>query len=183
MQAGPLYPLNSLMLHGILWAKQVEHLETDPGKDFSSEVWSYFGSGTQLQEMYVTPSLLGKTDWDTLATAANWSRANQAVLRDVHWLGGDPGKLAVYGWAAWSPDKSIVVLRNPADHAQTFSLHAGSALELPPSAATHFSGHVVAGLSLQAFSTDADQPLTIQLQPFEVRVMELTPVPTATPRQ
>ncbi len=182
VQAGPLYPLNSLMLHGILWAKQVEHLETDPGHDFSSEVWSYFGSGTQLQEMYVTPSLLGKADWDTLATAANWSRANQAVLRDVHWLGGDPGKLAVYGWAAWSRAKSIVVLRNPADHAQTFTLEVGSALELPPDAVKQFDGHAVAGKSLQSFSASADKPVMISLQPFEVRVMELLPTPQARTR-
>ncbi len=175
VQAGPLYPLNSLMLHGILWAKQVEHLETDSGHDFSSEVWSYFGSGTQLQEMYVTPSLLGKADWDTLATAANWSRANQATLRDVHWLGGDPAKLAVYGWAAWSPAKGIVVLRNPADHAQTFSLDAGTAFELPPDAGRQFQGHVVAGLSMQAFTADAGRPTRISLRPFEVRVMELLP--------
>ena len=175
VQAGPLYPLSSLMLHGILWARQVEHLETDPGKDFSSEVWSYFGSGTQLQEMYITPSLPGKADWDTLATAANWSRFNQAVLRDVHWLGGDPGKLAVYGWAAWNPAKSIVVLRNPSDQAQTFALEAGSALELPLDAVKQFQGHVVAGLTLQPFVIEAGHPVTISLQPFEVRVMELNP--------
>ena len=31
---------------------------TDPGNDFPNEVRSYFGTGTQLQEMYITPSLL-----------------------------------------------------------------------------------------------------------------------------
>src|SRR6201999_4608065 len=57
VQKGPLFPLSSLMLHGILYAKQAKGLSSDPGNDFADEVHSYFGGGTQLQELYVTPSL------------------------------------------------------------------------------------------------------------------------------
>ncbi|WP_353065581.1 hypothetical protein RBB77_05990 [Tunturibacter psychrotolerans] len=39
-------PLNSLMLHGIVYAKQAKYLTTDPGNDFADEVHSYFGTGT-----------------------------------------------------------------------------------------------------------------------------------------
>jgi hypothetical protein len=174
VQAGPLFPLNSLMLHGLLWAKSAEHLETDPGRDFSSEVWSYFGSGTQLQEMYITPSLLSTADWNTLATAAKWSRENQHVLRDTHWIGGDPGKLESYGWASWSSTKSIVVLRNPSDKPQTFALNVVSALQLPPNAARIFSTKRLYGVSPipGTLSTKTEQ---ISLRPFEVCVLELTP--------
>ena len=101
--AGPLFPLNSLMLHGLIYARQAEHLGSDPEDDFTNEVHSYFGSGTQLQELYISHALLSKKNWDTIAEAANWSRSNAEVLRDTHWVGGDPGKLEVYGWAAWSP--------------------------------------------------------------------------------
>ena len=89
--AGPLFPVSSLMLHGIIYAKQAKNLDTDPQDDFANEVHDYFGSGTQLQEMYVTPSLLSAANWDTLAEAAAWSRANADVLVDTHWIGGDPG--------------------------------------------------------------------------------------------
>ena len=64
VEGGPLFPLNSLMLHGLIYAKEAEHLSTDPNHDFPDEVHSYFGSGTQLQEMYITPSLLSAQDWD-----------------------------------------------------------------------------------------------------------------------
>jgi hypothetical protein len=175
VQKGPLYPLNSLMLHGIIYARMAEGLNTDPGHDFADEVHSYFGSGTQLQEMYITPSLLTKNDWDTLANAARWSRANAATLKDTHWVGGDPLQSQVYGWAAWNPAKSIITLRNPADHAQSFSLNAAAALELPASAAHQFRvkrmwGH--AALSDGA----ADRVQTIHLLPFEVVTFELDPV-------
>ena len=58
VQNGPLYPLNSLMLHGMIYAQHHRDLDKDPGNDFRNEVRSYFGTGTQLQEMYITPSLL-----------------------------------------------------------------------------------------------------------------------------
>jgi hypothetical protein len=39
-----------------------------------------FGTGTQLQEMYITPTLLSEKDWNVLAQTAKWSRANAEVL-------------------------------------------------------------------------------------------------------
>jgi hypothetical protein len=51
-----------------------EPLGDDPGHDFADEVHSYFGTRTQLQEMYVTPALLSEQDWDVLAQSAKWSR-------------------------------------------------------------------------------------------------------------
>jgi len=58
VSAGPLYPINSLMLHGMIYAKQAKNLGDDPAGDFRREVRDYFGTGTQLQEMYISPDLL-----------------------------------------------------------------------------------------------------------------------------
>lgn len=121
VERGPLYPLNSLMLHGIIYAQKARNLSTDPNDDFVDEVHDYFGTGTQLQEMYITPGLLTKQNWDDLAESEKWSRANAEVLKDTHWIGGDPGKLEVYGWASWTPEKGIVTLRNPSDHERVFA--------------------------------------------------------------
>jgi len=174
---GPLYPLNSLMLHGLIYARQAEHLDTDPGKDFANEVHSYFGTGTQLQEMYITHSLLSDEDWDTLAEAANWSRSHADILVDTHWVGGDPNKLEVYGWAAWSPAKGILTLRNPSDKAQGFAIDAAKAFELPAGAPRKFLAH-------SPWRRDReDKPIvlvsgelhTFTLKPFEVLNLEALP--------
>ena len=138
---GPLFPLNSLMLHGIIYARRAEHLSDDPARVFVHEVHDYFGEGTQQQEMYITHSLLSNADWDVLAEAARWSRQNAAILADTHWIGGDPAKLQVYGWAAWGSGKGIITLRNPSDKPQSFSLELGRALELPPGAPMKFTAH------------------------------------------
>jgi hypothetical protein len=121
VEDGPLFPMNSLMLHGLIFARYAERLGSDPHHDFPDEVHSYFGTGTQLQEMYITPSLLSSDDWDVLAEAARWSRDNAQTLKDSHWIGGDPARLEVYGWASWSPEKAIVTLRNPSDQPQDFT--------------------------------------------------------------
>jgi hypothetical protein len=174
---GPLYPLNSLMLHGIIYAQKAEHLDTDPDGDFKDEVRDYFGTGTQLQEMYITPGLLTKENWDDLAEAANWSRANAAVLKDTHWIGGDPGKLEAYGWASWRPEKGIVVLRNPSDKAQEFLLDVGKAFELPANAAQSYRAHSpwAADKETEAVQLIAGQARGIVLKPFEVVTLDCVP--------
>jgi hypothetical protein len=176
--AGPLYPLNSLMLHGIIYAQHAQNLDTDPGDDFADEVHAYFGTGTDLQEMYVTPKLLTPRNWDTLAEAAIWARANADVLVDTHWIGGDPNALAVYGHAAWAPRRAIVVLRNPSDKAQTFDLDVASALELPvgvPSAFTAKSPWK-ADAATPPLRLTAGTATHIDLKPFQVLTLDLTPV-------
>jgi hypothetical protein len=176
--AGPLFPLNSLMLHGIIYGTVAKNLETDPESDFRSEVRSYFGTGTQLQEMYISPQLLSPANWDDLAEAAQWSRKNAATLVDTHWVGGDPGKLEVYGWAAWSPEKGILTLRNPSDHAQTFAVDVDAAFELPKGAPAKFraASPWTSDLDEKPVTLEAGTPFEIQLAPFQVRTLEAIPL-------
>jgi hypothetical protein len=177
VQAGPLFPLNSLMLHGLIYARQAEHLESDPGSDFENEVHSYFGSGTQLQELYLSHSLLSTNDWNTLAEAANWSRQNADILRDTHWIGGDPAKLQIYGWAAWSPAKSILTLRNPSDKSQSISIDVAQVFELPPNVPRRFLARNVwrQENTPTPMSLTAGQEHTFSMGPFEVLTLEALP--------
>jgi hypothetical protein len=177
VQQGPLFPLNSLMLHGLIFARFAEGLASDPSDDFADEVRSYFGSGTQLQEMYITPSLLSQHDWDSLAEAAKWARQHAETLEDSHWIGGDPAQLQTYGWAAWSPKCGIVVLRNPSDKPSSFVLDAQTAFELPIGAPRDYAmTEQSAPKGERPEKLRADQPRRIDLKPFEVRVLVAEPV-------
>jgi len=178
--ASPLFPLNSLMLHGMICAQENRRLNASEGEDFAHEAHSFFGSGTQLQELYFTPSLIGGRAWDTLAAAAKWARGATDVLRDNHWIGGAPDQLDIYGWAAWTPSKAIVTLRNPDSRARKAVLDLRAQLELPDDAPTRFTAHTLwtdgsrASVGIPAF--DADRPQTIDLAPFEVLTLELNPI-------
>ena len=175
---GPLYPLNSLMLHGIIYAQKAKNLDTDPGNDFRDEVRDYFGEGTQLQELYVTPGLLTPANWDDLAEAAKWSRENAAVLKDTHWIGGDPAKLEVYGWASWTPEKGIITLRNPSDKPQEFSLDIAGAFELPSGAPRDYRAHSPwrQDTAATAITLHAGAFYKVALKHFEVLTLDAVPV-------
>jgi hypothetical protein len=180
VERGPLFPLNSLMLHGIIYAKQAKDLMDDPKHEFADEVHSYFGSGTQLQEMYITPDLLTTADWDMLADSARWSRAHAETLKDTHWIGGDPDKLEIYGWAAWSPKLSLITLRNPSDKPQRYMLDLAKVLELKRDAPERYNVHGVWN-DVKDWQPDVvraelrDQLFPVELAPFEVLTLEATP--------
>ena len=178
VSAGPLYPLNSLMLHGLIYAQYAKNLGNDPTHSFTNEIHDYFGTGTQLQEMYITPSLLTKENWDNLAEAAKWSRQNADILRDTHWVGGDPRKLEVYGWASWSPRKASLVLRNPSDKPQQFTIDVRKTFEVPAGSPATFTAKSpwAADAGTKPMSLNAGAPGIFELAPFQVLTLVATPV-------
>src|SRR5205814_324196 len=117
---------------------------------------------------------------DMLAEAATWSRRNARTLVDTHWIGGDPKKLEVYGWASWSPTRGIVTLRNPSDKAQRFALDVASAFELPPDAPRRYASRspwsryrARAAVQLRAGAEHA-----VQLAPFQSVTLAAAPAYT-----
>jgi len=178
----PLHPLNSLMTQGIMFAN---HGLPDETADLADDIRAFFASGTDCQELYITPSLMRPQDWDALAEAAQWSRDNADVLVDTHWIGGDPAKGEVYGWASWSRRKGILSLRNPHDKPGSITLEIASVFELPTDAARSHPGPQ-GGYSLKSpWTKDADSAAieliagkehTFELRPFEVLVFDATPL-------
>jgi hypothetical protein len=63
-------------------------LPAKPNNDFADEVHSYFDTGTQLQKMYIKPSLLKPAYWDSLAERHD--EAGRRALKDVHVLAAIP---------------------------------------------------------------------------------------------
>jgi hypothetical protein len=179
VRRGPLFPLNSVMNQGITYAKlgTAARMAGDL-KDVVDEFRTFFGCGTQLQELYMTPQMMTPPMWDALAEAAAWSRANADVLADTHWVGGDAGKGEPYGYASWSPRKGILCLRNPAREAKTLSLKLADAFELPSSTPRRYTlkspWKADAGLPAQAVAAEAEYRAA--LEPFETRVLEAMPV-------
>jgi hypothetical protein len=180
---GPLYPANSLMIHGIF----INHLPLkgnpyDPKnprptydeREITDEIRSFFATGTNLQEMYIAPDLMTPRTWDVLAEAARWARANTAVLVDTHHIGGDPLKGEAYGWASWTPAKAILAVRNPAAQTATMAVDVGQVFELPAGAARKFTlkSPWKEDAGRAAVTLEAGRAHAFQLQPFETLVLE-----------
>ncbi|BAU55553.1 hypothetical protein MgSA37_03743 [Mucilaginibacter gotjawali] len=170
VKRAPLFPLNSIMYHGVCIADNglPGTLEMDD-KNISDEIWAFFGTGTGLQELYVNPHKLNSANWDCIRNAANWSRAHAEQMADIHWVGGDPLKGEVYGYAGWADKKAVLTLRNPTSHSKTFILDVKKVFDLP--------GGYTAGYSFSDAKSGSGSTMyrgkrfTVKLAPFEVKTM------------
>ena len=71
VKPGPLYPLNSIMHHGMVLGTKFQAARVSKGedgkqdnRDLKNDARIYFGSGANLQELYLTPSMMDKKAWD-----------------------------------------------------------------------------------------------------------------------
>ena len=173
---GSIFPLNSLMIIGIAYANRGEgkRLIDDSDEEFAMQAWSSFATGTQLQEFYISADRMNDAKWKSLADAAKWGRGNQHILIDSHWIGGNPYKEELYGWASLSPDgkKAILCVRNPAGKEQSGAFTLTKILETVPGdwkvSSTLFKSPT-AGTKVQI---DGDQ-MKVALPPYKLTVFEL----------
>jgi hypothetical protein len=178
VRKAPLYPINSLMTQGIAHAKLGSANLPPDLKDMADEIRSFFASGTQLQELYITPQMFTAPMWDLLAEGANWNRRNGDVLVDAHWIGGDPGLQQPYGFAAWSARQGMLALRNPSPSPASITIDVRHAFDLPADAVQHY--RLVTPWKDSAKTPEiplhAGHPHTFPLQPFEVLVFDAIPL-------
>lgn len=169
------YPLNSIMTVGIAYANLGHPIKciNDSISDFSDMVWSFFGTGSSLQELYISHDRMKPEFWPILAKAAKWAKENEDVLKDTHWIGGSPINLEVYGFASWSPEKSIITLRNPSAQSKAFIINLNEHLELPSGAGGEFTLVPFYGSITKETTVNHNETLKIQLKPFETRIYEV----------
>jgi hypothetical protein len=170
VKRAPLYPLNSVMYHGICIADNglPGKLEMDD-KDISDEIWEFFGNGTSLQELYVNPHKLNANNWNCLRDAAKWSQANAAALADIHWIGGDPAKGEVYGFAGWNKGGGVLTLRNPSASIKTYVVNVRHDLDLPSTETAVYQFYDARKTSAKA--SYSGEHFIVTLKPYETRVM------------
>ena len=170
-----IFPLNALMNHGIVFANGHDFARTAlrGTKDLRNEARSYFGGGYAMQELYITPSIMKAPQWDAIAEAAKWAHKNASILVDSHFIGGDPLKTEVYGFAAWNRNQGTITLRNPSDKEQTYMLDIYSAFELPKGAKRNYKlQSPYKDQRIKALNAKAGKKIKITLKPFEVLVFD-----------
>ena len=120
--------------------------------------------------------MMTATAWDHVAAAAKWAHAHADVLRDAHWVGGDPLKLEPYGYAAWNPRQATLMLRNPDDQPRTIELDADEVFDLPRATRTATSAFDLrspyADQRLRELKLAAGTKVSVTLQPLEVLVFD-----------
>jgi hypothetical protein len=178
VKRSPLYPLNGLQQMGIFISDLGEFGEFGMNqKDLSDDIWTALATGTAVQGMYINAYRMNSATWDCLANALAWAKENESVMADIHWVGGDPAKGEIYGFAAWSPGKAILSLRNPTSEIKDFEINVADVFELPDNMPTTYLFYDVK----ERIASGNDKPLKltesfkITLQPFEVKIFDAFP--------
>ncbi|SCG40654.1 F5/8 type C domain-containing protein [Micromonospora zamorensis] len=191
----PLFPIPSLMNHGVIFSDRTPQFTADYDltkasvqAEVSQDIRAYFALGLSLQELYVRNTLVDASRpgaawfWDTVAANAKWARANQGLLSDVHWVGGDPAAGAVYGTAAWNSSagasRGMLMLRNPSASAQSFTVNPQTVFELPGGTHQRYKFTERDGRR-SGFVSGPAAPVSITLAPFEVAVFQAAPTDEA----
>jgi len=177
VKRAPLYPLNSMMFHGVVLGHCYQAKKTsEAGNHMTSEFRSYFALGTNLQELYLSPDLMNTKSWDDLAESIRWNKKHSTLLVDSHWVQGDPKKSEPYCYASWRRNMGVICFRNPDDAARDITIDIETAFELPRGAALNYL--LIAPYSdqrIKKLNVKAGTPFTITLNPFEVLVFDANP--------
>lgn len=183
----PLFPINSVMTHGLIITRNgPPHVMSKAPENCIKEMRAAFGCGSSLIELYVDQDLMSQENgrlWNELAACIKWARRNEEVLADIHWVGGNPwdrgaGDGDIYGWAAWSPSRCTLTLRNSSDREKTLTSTLRAILDVPPMVTKdkvlfrHSFKDQRALPALVGKPIDVDKEIEICLKPQEVIVLE-----------
>lgn len=170
----PLMTINSMMSHGFMLSNYGG--PNNMPKDYASvlrELRCAFACGSGQVELYADYKLMNEINggklWEDMANLIKWQRKNADVLPDTHWVGGDPAKEQIYGWAAWNGNKAVLSLRNGKAASQKITFTLREALNIPKSVNTTitlrkpFSDQKALNGLTEGQPIDIDTPLTLTL--------------------
>ena len=172
-----LVPLSAMMTHGLIHGRY----KLLGGKDETLREWSdyvvmYYGRGVQLMEWYITPDLMTPERWEVLGRATRWGIQNRDVLRNVVLVGGDPRKGEPHGYAHWSSDRGIFVLRNPDVREQRIDVPFDKSVRYRGELGSRFQGRIIYPYVEQLPGTFVSgQPLRLTVPGCSVLACEFAP--------
>ena len=184
VQQNILHPLSELMSHGFVFTVSTSNgspasttlTDSATRKETKEDMKWYFASGFALEEMYIAVNVIGTNSffWDCLARYATWARQNIDILTDSRMI-GSPAAGSVYGYASYSPARSIYSVRNPNSAALNYAVNPQTLFVLPGDTTQSYLFTEIDGLTGN-FTASRASPYTITVPAYSVYVFQATPV-------
>ncbi len=108
------FPISNMMIHGIIKGrlenitKEGESLET-----FTNNAILYFARGVSMWELYISPDILTKGEWNALSQSIKWANDRFKTLSQTFMAGGNPASGKTYAFLHFFENKGIIAVRNP----------------------------------------------------------------------
>ncbi|QDU62474.1 hypothetical protein Pan216_33410 [Planctomycetes bacterium Pan216] len=169
-------PASALMTHGLILGRYDGTRPRETIEEWSDYVAMYFGRGTLLQELYLSPDLVPEEFWPMLGSTIRWAQANTSTLAHTRMIGGRPESGEPYGYIHWSKDKGIACLRNPSHRPSTMTLttkQRPAELRSDDGDETVWHPLVIYPERRRMETLDAEGELTIELPADSVTLVEM----------
>ena len=114
------FPNEFLYNHDPIYGNTANISMTD--EEYRKYMFMMTTRGTAFWELYYSYNMFNDAKWRINADALRFIRNEYDVLKTSQFIGGCPAKGEVYGYSAWTEDRGIVSLRNPANRNQSFKL-------------------------------------------------------------
>jgi len=120
----PLIHIADFMTHGILNSNHVSYFKPkkDSMSDWSNYLIMYYGRGTLLKELYISPELLSEKQWEILAKDTAWAQYYADRMKNTMFIGGNADQGDIYGYVSWVNGKGVLTVRNPNRFMQTLKV-------------------------------------------------------------
>lgn len=174
------FPISNLMTHGIIKGvlNEIGGVD-DPLNKFTDDAMFYFGRGVTMYELYISPDLLNKGEWNALSKSLKWAENRFPILDHTFMTGGDPAKGHTYGYVHYNGNKGIIAVRNPEIKNQYIEIKLSAADGMNPGASSLVFERVYPShwISPNLYSTGAT--IDIPLDGYESAVYEVYPIDSA----
>jgi hypothetical protein len=171
------FPQSSIMTIGIIKGTLgAEGALKEDLESWTRNAIMNYSRGSMFTELYVSPAILTDEEWRSLGLIAAWAKANQDVLlADTRFIGGDPARGEVYGYAHFSRDRGIVTLRNPTIEPRSHGLVLNPEAGLDPTGQRFRARVVYPYVEWLPGSFGYGDSVRLDVQGQQVLVVELLP--------
>jgi len=108
------FPIANLMTHGIIKGNlQLLGGAKEPLDKFTDNALLYFARGVSMWELYISPNILTKGEWNAMSQSIKWAEDRFDILKNTRMVGGDPLKGEPYGYTHYKGKRGIIAVRNP----------------------------------------------------------------------
>jgi len=172
-----LVPLSAMMTHGIIHGRyQLLGGKEETLREWSDYVVMYYGRGVQLMEWYITPDMMTPERWDILGRATRWAIENRDELENVVLVGGDPRAGQPYGYAHWSGERGLLVLRNPDVRSQVVDIPFDKSVRFRGDSGKTFQGRIIYPfIEKMPCAFISGRPIRVEVPGCSVIACELAP--------
>lgn len=166
------FPQSRIYNHEPIYGNTAKVDYTD--QEFEKFLFSNAVRGQAFNELYLSYNMMNEEKWKSLAKVLEWSKENYHIIKNSHFLGGDPAKNNVYMYSAWTQDgEGIVALRNPSDSPAEITVTLNKLMGVPETLNEVNRYNVYDESSINSEKLYSyNQKMEISLLPFEFKLYQ-----------